>query len=65
MQPVIGAAAGPQSLNYAPGSCPIAEETCASIVNLPCTIDPDHAHLLEDRLRNLGDRDAEAGALKS
>ena len=64
MQPVIGAAMGPGSMGYAPGSCPIAEKTCASIANLPCAIDSDQALFLEERMRNLGQRSVESRAFR-
>lgn len=37
-QPVAGAVEGLRSLQYFSGSCPVSEEICSMIVNLPCNI---------------------------
>jgi dTDP-4-amino-4,6-dideoxygalactose transaminase len=52
-QPIIGAVNGLESMGYSKGSCPVSEDICSTIINMPCVVDETWAQVLCHRLEEI------------
>ncbi len=58
-QPIICAVDGLESMGYFLGSCPVSEDVCKKIVNIPCALDSAGVNFLGERIRYMLTSDKE------